>query len=79
MKKLLFAALTATVLSGCAVVPYGPPVESGPYYAPPPAVYAPAPVYVAPPPIFFGFRGGYGGYGHGRGYGGGYGHHHGHW
>jgi hypothetical protein len=62
MKIALLAALLASALSGCAIVPYGPRA-----YVQPAVVVAPAPA-----PVYYGAPGYY--YGHGGGWGHGYRH-----
>lgn len=60
MKIALLAALLASALSGCAIVPYGPRA-----YVQPAVVVAPAPVYYGAPGYYYGHGGGWGhGYRH---------------
>ena len=54
MKTLVLVLASLAALSGCAVVPYGPPG----FYGAPAVVVAPSYGYG-----YYGYRGGYGGYG----------------
>ncbi len=56
MKTLVLVLACVAALSGCAIVPYGPP-----------GVYAPT--VVVPFGGYYGYRGGHG-HGHGHGHGG---------
>ena len=49
MKSLLIVIASITALSGCAVVPYGPP-----------GAYGYGPTVVVPIGGYYGYRGGYG-------------------
>jgi hypothetical protein len=58
------AALAATVLAGCVVVPARPVYGAAPssYSTDQPVYTAPAQIYIVPPPIFFGPRFWFGGH-----------------